>query len=279
MDTKNSVLTYEQLISLFRETDRRLEKQAAELAKATAELTATFKKEATERAKEAAGLTATLRNEAMERAKEAAELEATLKKEAAERAKEAEKRDKEAAELEATLKKEAMERAKEAAELTATLKKEAAERDKEANERLKKLEAMVGGVGNNNGYYAEEFFQNSFSENLEFAGIKFDQMMSNFGVKGKENCDFDIVLVNGDTIAIIETKYRIHPDFVEELVNKKLKQFRRFFPMYQNHSAYLGIAGMSFDKSVIENAKKHGVAVIRQEGKHVVVDSMPTKVY
>jgi hypothetical protein len=269
MDKENSVLTYEQLISLFRETDRRLEKQATELAKAAAELEATLKRDAAE-------LEATLKREAAELEvtlkREAAELEATLKREAAERDKEAAERDKEAAERRD---KEAAERDKEAAERN----KEAAERDKAANERLKKLEEMLGGVGNNNGYYAEEFFQNSFSENLEFAGIKFDHMISNLGVKGKENCDFDIVLVNGDTIAIIEAKYRIHSNFVEELVNKKLKQFRRFFPVYQNHSAYLGIAGMSFDKSVVENAKKHGVAIIRQKGKHAVVDSMPTKVY
>ncbi|MDR3013050.1 MAG: hypothetical protein LBU70_07555, partial [Chitinispirillales bacterium] len=177
MKKDNAVLTYEQLISLFQETDRRL-----------ADLSTEFKRAAEERDRAAA------------------------------------ERDKKAAERD----------------------KKAAERDKKAAERLKKLEEVVGGIGNNNGYYAEEFFQNSFSANLEFAGIKFDHMIKNVGFSGKENGEFDILLVNGDTVAIIEAKYRIHSDFVEQFVNKKLKQFRRFFPMYQNHAVYLGIAGMSF---------------------------------
>ncbi|MDR3013745.1 MAG: hypothetical protein LBU70_11175 [Chitinispirillales bacterium] len=245
------------MISLFqeaaefrKETDRRLAEQSAEYWREAAELKKEAAKQSEEFKKEAAKQSAEYRREAMEFKKEAARQSAEYRKEAAE------------------FKREAAE-----------LKKEAAERDKKADERLKKLEETLGGIGNSNGYYAEEFFQNSFSESLEFAGIKFDHIMKNAGFKGKENCEFDIVLVNGNTIAIIEAKYRVSSKFVKELVTKKLEQFRRLFPVYQNHVVYLGIAGMSFDKSVIENAKKHGVAVIRQEGKHVVVDSLPTKVY
>jgi hypothetical protein len=99
---------------------------------------------------------------------------------------------------------------------------EAAKRNAEADERLKKLEILVGGVSNNNGFYAEDFFQRAFAESLELAGIKFDDMIPNLRYQGKENGDFDIVLVNGDSVAIIEAKYRIHPNYVKELVTKKL---------------------------------------------------------
>jgi hypothetical protein len=36
---------------------------------------------------------------------------------------------------------------------------------------------------------------------------------------------------------------------------------------------------MSFSQEVVDNAKKHGIAVVRQDGKKAVVDSLPTKVY
>jgi hypothetical protein len=156
---------------------------------------------------------------------------------------------------------------------------EADKRDAKADKRLKKLEDLIGGVGNNNGFFAEEFFQRAFSKKRELAGIKFDGMIPNLKYEGKENCDFDIVLVNGDSVAIIEAKYRIHPKYVKELVTKKLAQFRKHFPMYNNHAVYFGIAGLSFSEQVIKNAKEHGVAIIRQDGQKVVVDSLPTKTY
>jgi hypothetical protein len=156
---------------------------------------------------------------------------------------------------------------------------EAAKRDADADERLKKLEILVGNVSNNNGFYAEDFFQRAFAESLELAGIKFDDMIPNLRFHGKENGDFDIVLVNGDSVAIIEVKYRIHPNYVETLVTEKLQQFRKHFPTYNNHAVYLGIAGLSFSERVIKDAKEHGVAIIRQDGQKAVVDSLPTKTY
>jgi hypothetical protein len=156
---------------------------------------------------------------------------------------------------------------------------EAAKRNAEADKRLKKLEKDIFGIGRNNGYYAEEFFQHVFSKKREFAGIKFDGMIPNLKYEGKESCEFDIVLVNGDCIAIIEAKYRVNPDFVEELVTKKLAQFRKYFPTYKNHAVYFGIAGLSFNKEVIKSAKERGVAIVRQDGQRVVVDSLPTKTY
>jgi hypothetical protein len=171
---------------------------------------------------------------------------------------------------------------KRAAEWDTRFKKfqeEAAKRDAAAEKRLKKLERDIFGIGENNGFFAEDFFQQAFSKNREFAGIIFDGMIPNLKYEGKESCEFDIVLVNGDSVAIIEAKYRIHPDFVEELVTKKLRQFRKYFPIYKNHAVYFGIAGMSFCEQVVSDAKEHGVAVIRQDGQKAVVDSLPTKVY
>jgi len=156
---------------------------------------------------------------------------------------------------------------------------EAEKRMKESEKRLKKIEELYGGVSNNIGHQAEEFFQNAFGKTLTFAGIKFDTMIRNMSVQKKENCDFDIVLVNGDTIAIIETKNRIHPKFVEELVTKKLPQFRSFFPIYANYKIYLGVAGLSFDKSVVGEANKFGVGIIRQDGKSIEVNADAVKVY
>ena len=152
-------------------------------------------------------------------------------------------------------------------------------REESAEKRLKKLEKLVGGIGKNNGHYAEEFFQNAFSKTLTFAGIKFDKIIRNLKIEKKESCEFDIVMVNGDTIAIIEAKNRVHPNFVEELATQKLKQFRKLFPEYANYRIILGVAGLSFDDTVVEEANKFGVGIVRQDGKTVEVNAEGVKVY
>jgi len=157
--------------------------------------------------------------------------------------------------------------------------KERLKEKKEYEERMKKLEKLVGGMGENTGHYAEEFFQNAFAKSPVFAGIKFDKVIPNLMAQKKESCEFDIVLVNGDTVAIIEAKNRVHPDFVKELVTVKLEQFRSFFPEYANYKVYLGIAGLSFDKTVAKKAHEYGVCMVRQDGKAIEIDADGVKVY
>jgi hypothetical protein len=155
----------------------------------------------------------------------------------------------------------------------------ARERHEKLTADLERLDKIVNGIGHNSGYHAEQFFQNALDKTKIFAGIKFDKMIPNLGVMGRENCEFDFALVNGDTIALIEVKSRIHPKYVKELATNKLAQFRKFFPEYRNYSVYLGVAGFSFDKSVEEEARKYGVGVVRQDGDSFQVDAGGLKVY
>ena len=145
--------------------------------------------------------------------------------------------------------------------------------------RLKKLEKLYGGVSDNSGRHAEEFFQNALRKTLTFGGIKFDELKPNLAFSGKKNCEFDMALTNGDAIAIIEARNRVRREYVQVLATKKLAQFRKFFPNYANYKIYLGLAGFSFEKAVYDEAKKYGVGVIRQDGDSVQVDAGELKVY
>jgi hypothetical protein len=66
---------------------------------------------------------------------------------------------------------------------------------------------------------------------------------------------------------------------VEELATNKLTQFRKLFPEYANYRIYLGIAGLSFDKSVVKEAGKFGIGMVKQDGKTVEVNAENMKVY
>jgi len=105
-------------------------------------------------------------------------------------------------------------------------------------------------------------------------------MVANFGIKNsKADMEIDIVLINGDSVALIEVKNRIHPNFVTELVQERAKKFREYFPEYNGYKVYLGIAGFSFDQEVTKKAKENGVGIVKQAGEGVEVEAEGLKAY
>jgi len=160
------------------------------------------------------------------------------------------------------------------------LQKETAEQMKKTDEKLDRLAKNVGGINDNIGHHAEQYFQNVFDNSLSFGGQKYDYMRPNlkYGRKGV-SAEFDIVLVNGESVAVIEAKSRIHPKFIKELAEEKVAQFRKYYPEYKNYKLYLGAAGFSFDGSVIEEAKKYGIGVVRQVGESLEITDKDLKCY
>jgi len=158
--------------------------------------------------------------------------------------------------------------------------KEAAARQEENDRLIKELARQMGGINENIGHHAEQFFQNVFKEKLEFGGIKYDEMIPNLTHKSKKyKIEFDIALVNGDSIALIEVKNRIHPNFVIELAEERVEKFREYFHEFDNYDVYLGIAGFSFSDEVLDRASTYGIGIVRQVGEGVEIEANNLKVY
>ena len=138
------------------------------------------------------------------------------------------------------------------------------------DKRIKKLEQTVGGIGNNQGDVAEEYFINSLETKLTIGDIKFDYIIPNYIIKGKKIKDeFDILLVNDDTVAIVEVKYKVHPNDLEKLP-KKIENFKKLSPQYPKHKIYAGIAGFKIAKNVIDKALSLGYFVLQRKGDVIV---------
>jgi len=160
------------------------------------------------------------------------------------------------------------------------IQKETGLQIKELSEDLKKLDVQLGGISNNQGHHAEQFFQDVFKKKLEFGMVKYDEMIPNLSYKGKKNkIEFDIALVNGDCIALIEIKNRIYPDFVKELAEERIEKFREYFREFENYDVYLGIAGFSFCDEVLDQASRYGIGVVKQVGDSVEMETSNLKVY
>ncbi|GBU25094.1 hypothetical protein R83H12_01733 [Fibrobacteria bacterium R8-3-H12] len=148
------------------------------------------------------------------------------------------------------------------------------------DKKLDKLCDDIGGISNNMGHHAEQFFQDVFKKKLEFGGVKYDEMVPNLAHKSKkDDIEFDIALVNGDSVALIEVKNRIHPDFVKILAEERIEKFRKFFREFDDYDVYLGIAGFSFSDEVIDRASAYGIGIIKQVGEGVEIKADNLRVY
>ena len=169
-------------------------------------------------------------------------------------------------------KKEALEREKEAvrkAELDAAIKK--------AFEGVTEARAELCGIGESNGMFTEEYFHNSLKNSMSFAGINFDEI--DRGLKktlkkpdgNKLQGEYDVIMYNGDSIALIEIKYRGRKIHVDKLITKMTNNFKELFPKYANYKFYLGIASMAFEEGAVEEALEKGVGILRPKGESVEI--------
>jgi hypothetical protein len=162
------------------------------------------------------------------------------------------------------------------------------ENDKFIREKLDRLEENIGGVSNSNGSVAEEYFYNSLGQNMEFAGIHFNMLSNNLDPFGRKitlpngevlQDEFDIVMVNGNSIALIEVKYKAKDSDVKKIAEKKAKNFRLLYPEYKDFKIYLGLGSFSFDKYVVNKAKELGIGLLKQVGKTMEYENMEVKAY
>jgi hypothetical protein len=154
------------------------------------------------------------------------------------------------------------------------------ENDRIMQKKLDKLSKQIGGIDNNIGFHAEQLFQDAIAKSLTFGGVKYDFAILNMKCEGKKSeAEFDIVLVNGKSVAIIEVKNRIHPGFVEKMAKDRITKFRKYFTKYESHKAYLGIAAFSFSEDILEKARKCGIGIVKQVGNSIEMDSVKLKAY
>jgi len=143
---------------------------------------------------------------------------------------------------------------------------------KETDRIVREVSKQLGGMGNSHGSFAEEYFFNAFDDGKkDFFGEKFDEIEKN--LKNKRNGltdEYDIVMFNHTSVAIIEAKYKAHENDVPAVLNK-VDTFRKLFPDYKDFKIYLGLASMSFYPELEEECKKQGIAIIKQVGDKVII--------
>ena len=143
----------------------------------------------------------------------------------------------------------------------------------ESERKLDSISKQLGGIGMNNGAYFEEIIYSSLYEKRKLGGLYYEKIARNvFDING--DTEYDILMINGEAVAIIEVKYRAHPNDIEKFLAKKPVVFRRGFPGLKDHRLYLGIASGSTYKVLIEEAKNAGIFLLGPKGdSHEVLNA------
>jgi hypothetical protein len=136
-------------------------------------------------------------------------------------------------------------------------------------ESTKRMGLHLGGIANNQGSVAEEFFFNSLLEHPQIGPFKFSKVMSNHlvGSKGKQT-EFDLVLINGNCVVVVEVKYKLHVSHIDNL-SKQLKAFKKLSPEFKGYEVYGALAGFSVPQEVIAAAAEQGYMVLKRKGQQI----------
>ncbi|GMO65004.1 MAG: hypothetical protein Ta2A_12970 [Treponemataceae bacterium] len=170
-------------------------------------------------------------------------------------------------------------RAKLAAEL-AIERKKTEKQMRQTHAEVEKISKLFGGHERNTGAVTEEYFADALTKKMTFAGMKFDTIARNINLcKGKLQDEFDIVMYNGSSIALIEAKYKAHENDLTKLVTSKVQNFRTLCPHYENYKIYLGLASMAFYDELIEKAKGLGVGILKRHGKTIEFSTETVRAY
>ena len=133
--------------------------------------------------------------------------------------------------------------------------------------KLDRLAEMYGGVGNNQGAVAEEFYYNSLKANPVLDGVRFDFIFKNVtGSHAGLEDEFDLLLVNGREVFVVEVKYKAHGKDLERLLDSKASNFRHLFPEYAGRRRRFALAAFHIHDELKRAALERGVTVLQRKG-------------
>ena len=150
--------------------------------------------------------------------------------------------------------------------LTGEQMKRTDEQLKRTDAKLERIGAMVGSISHNQGDVAEEFFYQSLINNNRLGSITFDDITKNMEKhKGNLQEEYDLFMTNGDSIAIVEVKYKAHVNDVKRL-ERKFNNFKKLFPIYNDYKLYGALAAFHMNDDAKEETLNQGFFALQRTG-------------
>ncbi len=154
--------------------------------------------------------------------------------------------------------------------------READKRSKEVDKRIKEtgrivraISQITGGLGNNIGQVAEDYFRGALGSLPEVAGIRIRKTDSRSRREGGLSGQFDIVLFGDQANVVVEVKHKLQINDVTRFHKKTLPAFRQLYPEYCQKKVFGAVAGMSVDGAALAQALDLGFLVFTQSGQEI----------
>ena len=159
-------------------------------------------------------------------------------------------------------------------------KTEAAQQETAAT--LQKVIQEYGGFINNQGQQAEDFFIKGLcKQDLQVAGIKFDEIfprqVRQYG--RRSGIEVDALLTNGEYVALLEVKSKVHINDVEAVFNKRIPAFRNFFHDYRDKSLLVLIGGNIFNSDALRKARDYGFICLTPDNQDLHIEAADFREY
>ena len=133
--------------------------------------------------------------------------------------------------------------------------------------KLNKLAEMYSDDGPSLREVAKEFFYNGLEADPVLGGVRFDYICS-IGTRSHAGISdyFDLLLVNGREVFVVEVKHKAHENDLERLLGEKAPNFRHLFPEHAGRRQRLALATFHIHDDLKKSALARGVTVLQRRG-------------
>lgn len=147
------------------------------------------------------------------------------------------------------------------------------ESERNWEKRSKELDKKIGRLSNRLGEFVEEMVKPAAVRLFQERGIDVHVVSQRVQAKNPHlnlAMEIDLLVINGDSCILIETKSNLSIDDVNEHL-ERMEKFKPLFPKYETSNVYGAVAGMVISEEVAKYAYRKGFFVIGQTGETVAI--------
>ena len=132
---------------------------------------------------------------------------------------------------------------------------------------LKRMLKEYGGFINNQGKQAEEFFIEALRKlELKVADLEFDDITANVSRQRRDGgIELDALLTNGELVAFLEVKTRLHRNDIEDIYHRRIPAFRKFMREFHDKELVVLVAGHSVNADALKRAQDYGFICLKPD--------------
>ena len=117
-------------------------------------------------------------------------------------------------------------------------------------------------------------------QNLVIAGVTFDDIYSNQTKDRRgDHIELDALLVNGDSIAIMEVKKRLHVNDVIKVRDNLIARFRHMYPEHQDKRLMVLVAGENINDDAAATALEAGFVILSFKTQELQIQNSQPRYY